>query len=150
MGAYNRLTKYCPKGNYGYNGFVDTLVDLDSSDDAANLSLGESWYIPYPGDFTEMINNCQWTRWTYNGVAGWIVRSKSHPDNNKKVIFIPTTGIFVNYQLNSTYNGYYWTSKVHESPCDRAVILYIGNRYDLDFGNRCNGLTIRAVHRNEI
>jgi len=44
-GAYNKLTKYCSKSDYG-NGYTDSRTTLERSDDAAYQNWGSDWCMP--------------------------------------------------------------------------------------------------------
>ena len=45
-GDYNQLTKYCYDISSGYNGFTDTLTELEPEDDAAYVNWGPDWRMP--------------------------------------------------------------------------------------------------------
>lgn len=165
------LTKYCGSGSLGYNGFRDTLTELESDDDAAKVNWGSAWQMPSSDQLTELLNNCYW-EWIsgYNGksVNGYIVyKAKSDSDrgaiNNSSSsttlsasystsdahIFLPAAG---NRDTGSLRNegsyGSYWS---------RSFFVYNSRKAEcLDFGssdissvadNRCNGFPVRPVRK---
>ena len=150
-GTYTKLTKYCTNKFWGYNDFVDNKTMLELEDDAAHKALGGNWHIPSAIDWTELNENCGWTGAVVNDVRGWLVRSKSNPDDNKKVIFLPCHGYYDGGSVrDDSYNGYYWTSNL---AADRAydnkaynfyLNCYLGT-HAIGYGDRCCGENIRPV-----
>ena len=90
MGDYNTMTKYCPQSDVGYNGFTDTLMELEPADDAATANWGSGWQMPSLAQCQELINSSytttEWT--TQNGVNGRKITSNI----NGKSIFLPAAG----------------------------------------------------------
>ena len=90
MGDYNTMTKYCPQSDVGYNGFTDTLTELEPADDAATANWGSGWQMPSMAQCQELINSSytttEWT--TQNGVNGRKITSNI----NGKSIFLSAAG----------------------------------------------------------
>ena len=148
QGAYNKLTKYCNDSSYGYKGFIDNLLVLQEEDDAAALSLGSPWRIPSDSDWEDLNKQCGWTYDYYNGMPGWFVRSKTNPDDNKKVIFLPLAGYCDTESRRSFgFDGYYWTTNlVGGWYPERAYSFGISSlSHGTSQGSRCLGLNIRPV-----
>ena len=106
-GSESTLTKYCNKSYYGYNGFTDTLTELEPEDDAAYVNWGSEWRMPSDVQFEELINSSYTTTtWTtQNSVSGFKIISNS----NGSSIFMPAAG---EYYQTSQYTGTdlrYWT-----------------------------------------
>ena len=145
-GNYDTLTKYCTNSNYGYNGYVDNKMELDSEDDAAYVNWGSSWRMPTLEQQQELIDNCTTIWMTRNGVDGQLVTG---PNGN--TLFLPASG----YRWNDSHNGVgdwgeYWSRTLDPD--------YTSGPYHLDiysFGmywdssNRAVGLTVRAVRAPE-
>lgn len=148
MGAFNELTKYCSSKYYGYESFVDNKTAIDLEDDAAAKELGGKWHIPSSNEWSEIKEQCGWESTIINGVRGWLVRSKSNPDDNKKVIFLPAAG-YRDRGRTLDYNnfGYYWSSNcVPDGQWYYAYNMQLGySSYQISTGARCFGESIRPV-----
>ena len=105
-GSESTLTKYCNDSSKGYNGFTDTLTELEPEDDAAYVNWGANWRMPSRTQFTELINSSYTTTtWTtQNGVYGRKITSIS----NGKSLFLPATGYRYNTSLSDagSYGSY--------------------------------------------
>ena len=82
--------------------------------DAAYDNLGSPWRMPTKDQFTELKENCTWTKETVDGMAGWRVSG-----NNGNSIFLP----FVGYRQGNPDNtpglgstGFYWTANYASGP----------------------------------
>lgn len=146
-----QLTKYCNNPVYGFNGFVDNLISLEESDDAATVNWGDDWCIPTYEQWQELIDHttAQWT--TYNGVYG-----RLYTAFNGNSLFLPAAGFLDETSGNyiGTY-GSYWTNWLNT--------LYPQNawRFGFDRDNYSNqmndlitylrrwGLSIRPVRRSD-
>ncbi|MBO4426870.1 MAG: Ig-like domain-containing protein [Bacteroidales bacterium] len=100
---YQRLTKYCPNADYGYEGYVDQRTSLEAEDDAATQIFGVGWRMPAKNDFNQLLDNCTWT---------WVSSKNCFKISNKKdsgkYIYLPITGH--TDPSFSQEKGYYWTS----------------------------------------
>ncbi len=132
-GTQDNVTKYATG--------VDGLLTLESSDDAATATWGESFRMPTKADFQELMDNCTRTR-TYrttssgNRVYGWQFRSK----NNKGALFFPD------------YSGtasYYWASTKDKYDDDKSADLLQCNESLVQLFSlwRFRGFAVRAVHQ---
>ena len=134
-GSYSTLTKYCNNGSYGYNGFTDTLTELELSDDAAYVNWGSDWRMPSKEQFQELVNSSytstEWT--TQNGVYGRKITSKT----NGMSIFLPAAGYRSNTSLNSTSsNGVYWSRT-----------LYVNTRYACPLSLNSSNINTSSYYR---
>jgi uncharacterized protein (TIGR02145 family) len=116
------LKKYCYDSSFGYNGFTDTLKELEAEDDAATVNWGSEWQMPSSTQIQELINNTntmkEWT--TLNGVNGYKITSR----NNGKSIFLPAAGSGYDTSiLNTGSFGYYWSSSISTYTPDLAFNL---------------------------
>lgn len=138
-------TKYCNKSSYGYNGFTDNLITLESSDDAATAYWGSGWQTPSKAQWDELLANTtnQWT--TKNGMEGRQLTSKK----NGQTLFLPAAGYRHYSRLNDAGGlGNYWSSSLNTDYPDRAWYLYFSSHYYFfinDNGNRYNGHSVRPV-----
>lgn len=84
-GAYNKLTKYCNKSNYGNNGFTDKLTTLQAGDDPATAQWGSGGRTPSKAQWEKLLSNTtrKWT--TQNGKKGYLFTSKT----NGNSVFCP-------------------------------------------------------------
>ena len=107
-GSQNTFKKY--NRNEGY-GIIDNKNDLDPEDDAATANWGFGWATPTSSDYQELINECDWSWTTYNGIVGYTVTSRK----NNAQIFIPAAGGFGENSTvlgNTGENGFYWTASL--------------------------------------
>ncbi len=143
MGSYKTLTKYCLDSNYGYNGFTDGKTVLDPEDDAAHVTLGGNWRIPTDEEWTELRENCTWTRMTSNGIYGWKVASKK----NSSFIFLPFAGAGGDPNINDAdADGNYWSSSLVTDYSTNAWMVQIHSQViRLGYG-RGVGFSIRPVY----
>ena len=142
MGEYNTLTKYCSNSGYGYNGFTDNKTVLDLEDDAAHVNLGGSWRMPTDAEWTELMQNCTWTRTTQNGVDGRLVTA-----SNGNSIFLPAAGGRYDTDLyDAGSSGYYWSFSLDTGYPDYAwgVNFHPGSIYR-SYDRRCGGASVRPV-----
>ncbi len=102
---YNTLTKYCNDSYYGYNGFTDTLTELEPEDDAAYVNWGANWRMPSYDQQTELRTKCTWTWKTKSGKNGYEVVGP-----NGSSLFFPTAGRRSGTSLDlAGSDGYYWS-----------------------------------------
>ena len=143
-GSGSTLTKYCNDSSRGYNGFTDTLTELEPEDDAAYVNWGSAWRMPSKAQFDELINSSYTTTiWTtQNGVNGYKITSK----NNGNSLFLPASGSFAgNTSLSGKY-GYYWSRTLVTSYPGDAYRLYFGSGdIYMDYYYRYYGFSVRPV-----
>ncbi len=89
--------------------------------DIARHSWGGTWRMPTQSEQIELINRCQWSSSTVNGVQGCKVIG---PNGNH--IFLPLTGyrlpasgVAGTTQLSSTDYGYYWSAESYYDANER-------------------------------
>ena len=141
-GSGSRITKYAT--GYSYSNAPDGLTDLEMSDDVARVDWGGSWRIPTEEEMTELINNCNWTWVTQNGISGYKVTSTV----NGNSIFLPATGAKGDGYVSNQEYAYYWTNSIRDYVNNSANALYYINAYaPSSTGNltRCTGASVRAV-----
>ena len=142
-GIDHKLTKYCNDASYGDNGFTDNKTTLEPEDDAAHVNWGGSWRMPTNAEWQELLDNCNWTWTTQNGVNGYQVASKT----NSNSIFLPAAGSRDDtYLSNVGYDGYYWSSSLYELELYDAWFLYFD--WGIVYGNsytRRSGRSVRPV-----
>ena len=142
-----KLSKY----NYESDrGTVDNRTVLEMSDDVARQKWGGSWRIPTKEEFMELIDNCDWTWTTINGVTGYKVTSKKSGYSSHS-IFLPATGYRGDTSLHNTgVWGCYWSSS-HTSynPYDSWELGFDSNsRYTGTMGREF-GIPVRPVFDNK-
>ena len=126
-------------------GWIDEDGSLTAAHDAATAHLGAPWRIPPDADFLDLINKCDWSWETCNGVRGWRVTGKGA--YSSKSIFLPAAGYGYDsslYDLGS--GGYYWSSTPNSDFSDDAWYLYFFSSNFLRYGNyRCDGQSVRPL-----
>ena len=170
-GDYHKITKYCSKSSYGYNGFTDTKTTLALSNDAAYANWGGKWRMPTQTQQGELSSECYWV-WTesYNNsnVKGFIVyKAKGEADKGKYVykgktpsssyslsdahIFLPAAGYRADGDLYYAGSyGQYWSSSLDTfyPHCAWRVCFASDGDGNHD-GFRCYGEPVRAVISGE-
>lgn len=151
--SYSSLTKYCYDSNFGYNGFTDTLTELEVSDDAAYVNWGGEWRMPSLSQIYELINTqyttTTWT--TQNGVNGHRITSKT----NGNSIFLPAAGWRDGTGIDEVGSqGRYWSRTLHtgaDGPYFAHILRcysYV-NTLETDHTGRYVGQSIRPVRASQ-
>lgn len=145
-GGYNQLTKYCSQSDFGYNGFTDDLVTLQSDDDAAMVNWGEGWRTPTYKEWVELLTKCTHTWTTRNGVKGCLFTGR-----NGNSIFLPAASSRMDDDSRLVGDdGSYWSSSLNKSyPVSAKGLNFIISFDDCDIYNdlgRTSGRSVRAVH----
>ena len=143
--SYRTLTKYCNSSSYGYNGFTDTLTELEPEDDAAYVNWGANWRMPSLDQIEELINSSYTTTtWTtQNGVYGRKITSKS----NGNSLFLPAAGYRSDSSLSyAGSGGHYWSRTLCTSGPNYACYLYFySDHVDRGIDDRYLGSSVRPV-----
>jgi len=137
-----RLTKYCTRSDYGYNGFTDNKTELDPEDDAAYVNWGPSWRMPTTEQQRELDEKCSFVWTTQNGVKG---RLFTGPNGN--TFFLPAAGYRWNESLDFAGSwGYYWSRTLDpdDSYSAHDLRFYSGRVIRYHYYRRY-GFTVRAV-----
>lgn len=146
--SFDALTKYCTDAIYGYEEFIDNIMQLEPEDDAAHVLMKGGWYIPSHEDVEELINNTEGSwKSNYNGtsVSGLLLTGK-----NKKQLFFPAVGYKDGETtFNKNNSGDYWISNFnkHIDPYNCESILIRRDKTVLMFNmdERFYGSCIRPV-----
>lgn len=141
-GDFPQLTKYCNNVLYGYNGYTDSLITLEQSDDAANSNWGDEWHLPSKVDWDELVEYCT-SKWTVrNGVNGRLFTS-----SNGNSIFLPALGYF---QGDTIYGkdvcGYYWSNSLVDNPSTAWDFYFDIVNVGINGYYRYYGISVRPVH----
>lgn len=141
-GDYNQLTKYCSNSDYGYNGFTDSLITLQTMDDAVMATLSSSARIPTKEEWQELITNTisEWT--LVNGVIGWKFIAA-----NGNTLFLPAAGFRVGSGFNEVgTDGHYWSASLHENnPGGAWRVSFSSHGLGIGSESRDSGFPVRAV-----
>ena len=145
-----KMTKY---NSSSLGSVLDFKTELEYSDDAATINIGDNWRTPTLEEANELLQNCTWT-WTdsYKGseVAGYIVKSNVTGFTDKS-IFLPAGGHLGGKNAYDTNDkGMYWTSTLDKTSFAniKACQLYFGSGGSVETMSydREIGMTIRAVY----
>ena len=126
-------------------GWIDATGNLVAAHDAATVHLGAPWRMPTDAEFSALINNCDWTWTTKNGVAGYEVRGQGNYASNS--IFLPAAGAGLDSSLYYPGSfGFYWSSMPNSDSSNIAWSIYFNSG---NFGrsnyDRNIGLSVRPV-----
>ncbi len=145
-GAYDKLTKYCNKSDYGVNGFTDNLTALQTGDDPAASNWGSGWRTPTKAQWDELLANTtnQWT--TQNGVKGRKFTSKK----NGQTLFLPAAGGRWGSELyNTGSDGDYWSRSLDtDYPSYAWYLGFDSDNCGMYSSNRSYGFSVRPVRQN--
>lgn len=113
--------------------------------DAANMLWGKSWAIPTHEHMLEIVNSCNFTTETINGVDGCRITG---PNGNS--IFLPFTGYWQESSYRSPTGGYYWSANSHPSSANNAYRMkFVSNYKEEHYCGKFVGLPIRPVMVND-
>ena len=133
------LNKYITSAQYGE---VDNLTQLSDDDDVVQKVWGNGWRMPTLKDINELLDNCENSVETIDGVKGTKFTGK-----NGNSIFLPWGGTMYKGVLEYPERGYYWSAslgnddKFGEGLFVSEKMVMRGNGF-----TRCSGRSIRAVH----
>ena len=126
-------------------GWITADGVLAPAHDAAHVQWGGYWRMPTDQELSDLVNNCDWTRTTINGVNGYVVRGRgAYADAS---IFLPIAGRGYGTSLDYVGSeGDYWSSVPLAGNSGNAwyLALYSGNQNTADIF-RFRGQTIRPV-----
>lgn len=153
-GAIGKLTKYCDESDDGYNGFADTLTELQSIDDPATANWGNGWYTPKKEQWDELMAHTYSEPTTRNGVVGRLFVSKK----NGQSLFLPAAGNRWSDELYyAGHFGSYWSSSLNtDNPYNAWYFLFSSGNYfsSGDYGmyryDRDDGQSVRAVRSAQL
>lgn len=105
----------------------DSVLALEH--DAAHKHWGGDWRMPTKHEFNDLINKCDWTWTTMNGVNGYVVCGRG--DYSSASIFLPSAGHGDRtWFYNAGLDGSYWSSV----PSSYYYSGYL-SAWDLKFGS---------------
>lgn len=136
------FTKYCPDKFYGLNGFVDSLIVLELSDDAARANWGADWHTPTGEEWEELFQNTTFIWTEQNAVKGWLFTGVTGNS-----IFLPASGYWWDSSFNPNGGSIYWSSTLNTTFPNRAWSFYFNsdNFHLCGSNERNNGHVVRAV-----
>ena len=113
------------------NGWTTSGDVLTPEHDAARVHWGGEWRMPTFKEFKNLIDKCDWTWSTVNGIKGYIVRGRSGYASAN--IFLPAAGAtYEKTYFGAGANGYYWSSVPN---CDGYSTLGYGTSCRLTFSS---------------
>lgn len=153
--------KYFDWGDYKYsNNGGSTAADmtkynstdgktvLEPSDDAVTAAWGGNWRMPTTAEF-KALRSATTTAWTADyqgsGVSGLVLTDKT---DESKTLFLPACGrCDSGYVINVNFNGYYWSSSLHDTNFRFAYQFDFTDYTSTDYyqGYRDYGYPVRGV-----
>lgn len=123
----------------------DSLITLESTDDAVKAAWGGSWRMPTTAEFQALgaAVNTAWTQ--VNNVYGILCTDKT---DSSKVLFFPAAGYCRNGSVrNVGSGGNYWGRSLHASIRQNAYYMRFGSSLVSWNGNsnRSYGCSVRGV-----
>lgn len=138
-------------GNHTKYNDTDAITYLDWEDDVVHKTLEGAWRMPTRSEWQELIDNCDWTEMTRNGVRGFRIKSRL----TGNVIFLPSGGYYDGEGLRDGMRPRYWSNE--RGPTDqvsnRARALNEGRygyNYRCDGDERRLGMPVRGVYDDSV
>ena len=119
---------------------------LEPADDAACMNWGGKWRTPTKQEYEELIEKCEWTVSTVNGVQGMLVTSKV-PGYTSNSIFLPYLPVDILKTQSWEDRVEYMTSDAYDpgSVQDCHILrLRIYTQEELDFVKEFDGLELEV------
>ena len=142
-------SKYIYKTRWSdFVGEPDEKTRLEPADDAAFVNWGADWRTPTKDEYDELIEKCEWTVDTVNGVPGLRVTSKE-PGYTSNSIFLPYLPV-ENWDSDSWDHMEYMTSDIEPEFLQNCQILRIRIyntecERDIESSRRFECFFVRAV-----
>lgn len=109
--------------------------------DIARIQWHMQWRLPTEAEISELVNECDWTWTTSNGVPGYQVTG---PNGNS--IFLPVTGYRFGNEVFDAGFGYYWSGTLNNSRRTNAYrIDFCADDWDYTSYARYAGHAVRPV-----
>ncbi len=143
----NAITKYVLEEQFGT---VDNYRRLFPSDDAARANAGSTWRMPTENEYNELLENCEISSKTVNGVAGFEVKGP-----NGATIFIPSAGMLADYGMYDVGQAAcFWTATTNTGNNARGVSGYfktVDGKINKTYGQswRYVGIPVRPVDASQ-
>lgn len=119
---------------------------LEPADDAACVNWGGKWRIPTKQEYEELIEKCEWTVSTVNGVQGMLVTSKV-PGYTSSSIFLPYLPVDMLKTESWENRVEYMTSDAYypgSVPDCYFLRIRIYTQEELDFAKEFEGLELEV------
>ena len=145
-GSSESYTKYSVESQYGYQGFVDSLITLEPMDDAATVHWGACWRMPSSEEKEELRENCSMVFASRNGVVGTLITG---PNGNS--IFMPAAGFWSNnHYCEEGTTCAYWCNSLcfqfgHYTNSYAGSALFRRDNFPSSCTARSYGYTVRPV-----
>ena len=109
--------------------------------DAATANWGQQWRMPTKAQMEELVNECQWTMCSLNGVNGARILGK-----NGNSIFLPAAGSRSEDDLyfEGRY-GHYWSGDGFSKYDSYSIDFFVERGKSRDTGTRREGYSVRPV-----
>ena len=126
-------------------GWITASGVLAPEHDAARVHWGGAWRMPTITELNALVNNCDWSWTTRNGVNGYVVRGRG--DYSANSIFLPAAGSGYRTSFYDAGSfGNYWSSVPNESYSSYAQYLFFDSGYHYSSSNdRSDGRSVRPV-----
>lgn len=117
---------------------------LAPSHDAAHVHWGGAWRMPTYSERSDLVNKCDWTWTTQNGVKGYVVRGRGAYASNS--IFLPCAGYGSGTSLYYAGSfGYYWSSVPLSDSYNAFELFFYSGYHYTNLHNRNYGFSVRPV-----
>jgi hypothetical protein len=108
--------------------------------DAAHVQWGGSWRLPSREEQLELVNNCEWTRASLNGIQGYWVAG------NGNRIFLPAAGGRIGTEIMYRVSGAdFWSGNLSSNTDEAYYMWFYGGRQAVEDLPRHYGFAIRPV-----
>ena len=140
---------YYNDGSYTKYNEGDSLITLESTDDAVKAACGGNWRMPTVSEFIalgEAVTSAWTADYQGSGVSGLVLTDKT---DSSKVLFFPAAGYCSHGSVSNVGNGgNYWSSSLSaDFGENNAYRMYFYSDYVSwgSFNYRYNGFPVRGV-----
>lgn len=128
-------------------GWITTGSVLAPEHDVAQVQWGGGWRMPTGNELSELLDYCNWTWTTMNGISGYLIRGRG--DYASASIFLPAAGFgWCDVRVNAGSNGKVWSSTPRPSNNYDARALYFDSgTHGMGFSARNYGFPVRPVQK---
>jgi uncharacterized repeat protein (TIGR02543 family) len=126
-------------------GWITADGVLAPEHDAAKKHWGGNWRMPTKQEFEDLINKCDWTWRSVNGVNGYIVKGRGAYVSNS--IFLPCAGDGLGTSLDSAGSSGNYRSSVSRSDNYAWGLYFYSGDHNTGYSFRLLGLSVRPLQR---
>ena len=125
-------------------GWITADGVLAPAHDAARAHWGGAWRMPTDQELSDLVDKCDWTWTTQNGVKGYIVRGRD--DYAANSIFLPCAGYGsgTSFYYSGSFS-FYWSSVPSSDYYYSWYFYFLSGTHITNYNHRYFGQSVRPV-----